>query len=76
MIAMDLLKEFDSLPHQLLIAKLQVDGLDEHSCLLLRDYLQFRQQKLTVGNTESPWKHISRGVPQRSVVGPLLFTIL
>ena len=71
----DLSKAYDSLPHQLLIAKLQAYGLDEYSCLLLMDYLQCRQKRVKVGDTVSPWEHISRGAPQESVLGPLHFNI-
>ena len=61
----DLSKAFDSLPHQLLVAKLQAYELDEYSCLLLMDYLQCRQKRVKVGDTVSPWEHIPRGLHKK-----------
>ena len=75
MVAMDLSKAFDSLPHWLLVRKLQAYGVDEQSCLLLQDYLQGRLQQVKVGDAVSSWDFNRRGVPQGSVLGPLLFNV-
>ena len=72
---MDLSKAFDSLPHELLIAKLRANGLDTQGCALFNEYLQFRQQRVKIGDVFSTWEHNHRGVPQGSVLGPLLFNI-
>ena len=75
MVAMDLSKAFDSLPHSLLVKKLQAYGVDEQSCLLLQDYLQGRLQRVKVGDAVSSWDFNRRGVPQGSVLGPLVFNV-
>ena len=75
MVAMDLSKAFNSLPNLLLVRKLQAYGVDEQSCLLLQDHLQGRLQWVKVGNAVSSWDFNRRGVPQGSVLGPLLFNV-
>ena len=74
-ILMDLSKAYDCLPHDLLIAKLEAYGLDNGSLNLLLDYLSFRKQRTKVGSAYSRWSNIRRGIPQGSVLGPLLFSI-
>ena len=74
-ISIDLSKAFDSLPHALLLAKLRAYGLNHHTCHLLKDYLQDREQRVKIGDTYSPWLRVKRGVPQGSTLGPLLFNI-
>ena len=72
---MYLLKAYNSLPHDLLIAKLEAHGLDSGSLNLLLDYVTFRKQKTKVGSTYSKWSKIRRRIPQGSILGPLLFNI-
>ena len=50
-------------------------GVDEQSCLLLQDYLQGRLQRVKVGDAVSSWDFNRRGVPQGSVLRPLLFNV-
>ena len=54
------------------LRKLRAYGLDEPCCLLLQDYLQGRLQRVKIGEATSEWMHNHRGIPQRSVLGPLL----
>ena len=74
-IAMDLSKAFDTMPHGLLIAKLHAYGVHESACKLLACYLRNRLQKVRVSGQLSGISMINRGVPQGSVLGPLLFNI-
>ena len=68
----DLSKAFDCLSNDLLIAKLRAYSLDIDSLNLLRDYLSNREQRTKVDSFYTSWEAILSGVPQGSVLGPLL----
>ena len=73
---MDLSKAFDCLSHWLLIAKLKAYGLSEEAVKLLDSYLNDRSQQIKLGPyATSSWEKLFKGIPQRSILGPLLFHV-
>ena len=71
----DLSKAFGCLDHELLIAKLNAYGFHLSALKLIHDYLSNRKQRTKINSTYSKWHEILFGVPQGSILGPLLFNI-
>ena len=74
-IYLDLSKAFDTLDHEILLAKLQYYGIHGTPLELLKSYLTNRKQYVEIEDTKSKMLDISTGVPQGSILGPLLFII-
>ena len=72
---LDLSKAFDTLDHAILLEKLSHYGIRGNPLKLISSYLENRQQFVEFRNTKSSILQISTGVPQGSILGPLLFLI-
>ena len=71
----DLSKAFDCINHGLLIATLKTYGFDNDSLRYIYSYLTERKQRVKVNNSVSLSSNIESGVPQGSILGPLLYNI-
>ena len=74
-VRMDLSKAFDTLDHDLLIAKLHAHGFGRAPLRFVKSYLSDRWQRVKVNTSYSTWTELLKGVPQGSVLGPLLFNL-
>jgi hypothetical protein len=74
-IYLDLSKAFDTLDHNILLAKLSFYGFHDYSLRLIKSYLTNRKQYVDLNGTLSNFEFIKTGVPQGSILGPLLFII-
>ena len=71
----DLSKALDCLQHDPLLAKLNTYGFDYKSLKLISSFLSNRKYRTKINSSFSKWKHVFIGVPQGSVLEPLLFSI-
>ena len=74
-VLMDLSKAFDCVPHDLLIAKMHAYGFDRDTLILMFSYLKGRKQGVKVNNEIHSFMTLVSGVPQGSILGPILFNL-
>ena len=72
---LDISKAFDKVWHEGLIFKLKRNGVSGPLLAFLKNYLYERHQRVVLNGCQSDWKIIEAGVPQGSVLGPLLFLV-
>lgn len=75
LVLLDFSKAFDTINHDLLCAKLKYIGFCEQAIIMMRNYLSGRIQRVKLNDCISNSLPIRRGVPQGSILGPLLYNI-